>query len=187
MSLRGLKENALFGWPPREIGLCGLGDTPSILQRFLTTGNPAGVQDELSQFKNLPNQLQTIATELNVKDKFSLRVAQRYWLGKHNFQVLNSPGSDNLTAVNLCMIRSGKIIEINPDNVLVETFILQPHDKTLEIANIIQRINFSQKITGTPKVSQIVAFHWNKIVRPITITEEQVIIDQTKQAINQLR
>jgi len=192
MSIEGLKEDAGFAWPPRKKGYCGLGNSPSVLHDFLTTGNPDGVKDELRRFKNLPGHLQLVAQNLGDQDIFSKTVADHYWLGYRNFKLTHNyyvleDGITDLNGINLCLIRSGIIVEVHPQTVTAKASILVRRGNNVNLVDEHQTISYDPAIITNLNPDLMIAFHWGEITKTITPAENRTLVSGTEEILSRLK
>ena len=183
MSSKGSEYNGLYAVGPRNQGFCGLRDIPSTLEQSLINRNFPAIRAELSQFKNLPRQLQGIADRLHIKDIFSLRVARQYWLKEHN-RIVIQDSNGNLDNVNVCSIRPATVVQVKNSKADVNILTYTRQNNSIRLTNQTKTVKFNPQLVPDLRPGQIVVCHWNVIVKPITPKEQSTIIKSTRRALS---
>lgn len=113
----------------------------------------------------------------------------KHFIPSHLFQVLHvgvgrASGSVpfNIDTINNCMVRWGKVTQVDSKNVSVELNSLRETAKgTYGLTSILQKIPYSSWLTPNVKKGDTVAVHWNMVIKILTKDEIEKIEYWTKE------
>ena len=108
----------------------------------------------------------------------------------HLFQVLHvgvgrASGSVpyNIETINNCMIRWGRVQKITGDEVVVKLKSLRDIRIKYELTNLLSTITTGTKLVPQVKVGNVIAVHWNQIIKTLEPREEQNLAFWTNQVL----
>jgi hydrogenase maturation factor len=145
-----------------------LGDYPMLLNLFKKQGVPDFFVKELSE--KVPSKL----------------------IPSHLFHVLHvgvgkASGAVpfNLDSINNCMIRWGKVEKIIGKSAIVRLNSLMKKNDKYNLTVIKETVPYDAKITGSLKIGDIVAVHWQMVIKNLTKQEIKKLEYWTKEVIKE--
>ncbi len=190
MSIVGIKTAILYSLPPCELGFCGpkQKQAKKILRQFILGKkvNIAKIKKALKNFEAAFPYYQLIAKANNIKDVFSKKVVEAYWLGNGLLKkvkysdiihlILSQFSQPGLLTLKEAQKRIKKIPKRAKAHHVFHVFILGP---------IAGRINFTPELLDLCRVSwgQIIKIEKNSKSLKVKVKTKTLIIQNGKYAL----
>lgn len=162
MHQAGLSLCSRFAYPPNSFSLCGP-DKQKDLKWYTTSGKiDKGTPEILSKFTTLFPYLTLIAYENNIRDPFSVKVVEAYWLGNNLLNIVRKQKYIHALSENIELRK--KLKRKNLESVFQK--VIQgglPHH-SYHVLNIYKRTGHLD-INHTVETMDACIINWGKIVK----------------------
>jgi hypothetical protein len=190
MDVKALQLLSRFALPPNLTGACGTNETPHILRNCIISGECDILPNVITTFKTMWPQLQLIG-KVSGNDPLLYQAVQAYWLGNdllkkqwpegkipfHLTRVLevahNLPIDPNISAINDCAVRWGKILEVGENVIKARLQSLTREKEHYKLTQQEEEVQYDLQVLKTPKAGEILACHRGHACKKLTREEEK--------------
>lgn len=162
MNQNGLALCSRFAYPPNSLSLCGPNKQKNLKWYTETAKIDKGTSEILSKFTTLFPYLTLIAVENNIRDPFSIKVVEAYWLGNNLLNIVRKQKYIHTLSDNIGLRKKlkGKNLESVFQKVISGGL---PHH-SYHVLNIYKRTGHLD-INHTIETMDACIINWGKIVK----------------------